>query len=88
MLRLILSLSLMVLPISAFSYDDPYSTKPKEIEIRNTYDPGNNYRGDVDSFGTARLRNSNGDTLKGDIDKDGYGTLRDYNGNSYRVRPK
>lgn len=61
-----------------------------EIEMRRKYDydPANKYRGEIDSDGTVRMKNLNGDRLRGTIEKDGYGKLRDEDGNTYRVRPR
>ena len=90
MTKLIIILCLILLPTSAFAYDDPYSPKSQEIELRKSYDynPANRYRGEIDTSGSVQMRNSSGDKLRGDIDRDGYGSLRDRDGNAYRVRPR
>lgn len=72
---------------------DPYgssSSGSTDIEMRKKYDydPSNKFRGEMDTDGTVRMRNSNGDRLRGEIDSDGYGKLRDQNGNTYRVKPQ
>ncbi len=61
-----------------------------EIEMKPKYDynPMNKFRGEVESDGSVRMKNYNGDRLRGTIDNDGYGTLHDQNGNYYRVRPR
>jgi len=61
-----------------------------DVQMRPRYDPDPTatYRGTIDSDGSTRLRNLDGDTLRGSIDSDGSGRLRDSDGNSYRVRPR
>ncbi|MBU5612870.1 hypothetical protein [Geomonas azotofigens] len=96
-----LGIVLLASPVLAGSYDnyeikqDPYGYGrsyggSREIEMKNKYDydPSNKYRGEIESDGTVRMKNYNGDRLRGTIDNDGYGTLRDQNGNTYRVRPR
>lgn len=72
---------------------DPYGKSlggSTDIEMRKKYDyePLNKYRGEIDSDGSVRMKNYNGDRLRGTIDNDGYGRLRDQDGNTYRVRPR
>ena len=72
---------------------DPYGSsigRSTDIEMRrkNDYDPSNKYRGEIESDGSIRMRNNNGDRLRGQIDSDGYGKLRDQDGNTYRVKPR
>lgn len=100
MKRLILVLAFSALATSAFAWDNRYEIKTDqygssiggstEIEMRKKYDydPSNKYRGDIDSDGSVRMRNMDGDRLRGTIDSDGYGKLRDQDGNTYRVRPR
>ena len=61
-----------------------------DIEMRKKYDydPLKKYRGEVESDGSVRMRNYDGDTLRGNIDSDGYGKLHDEDGNTYRVKPR
>jgi len=61
-----------------------------DIEMREKYDydPLKKYRGEVESDGSVRMRNYDGDTMRGNIDSDGYGKLRDQDGNTYRVKPR
>lgn len=98
-LSLVFALVLVLLSTSAFAWDSRYEIKKNpygyssggstEIEMtkKYDYDPSNKYRGEIDSYGSVRMRNYNGDTLRGNIDSDGYGRLRDQDGNIYRVRP-
>jgi hypothetical protein len=100
MKRLILSLAFAAISSSAFAWDNRYEIKTDpygssiggstEIEMRKKYDydPSNKYRGEIDSDGSVRMRNYNGDRLRGTIDSDGHGTLRDLDGNTYRVKPR
>ena len=100
MKRVIFSLAIIALSASVFAADNRYEIKTDpygssiggstEIEMRkkNDYDPSNKYRGEIDSDGSVRMRNSNGDRLRGDIGSDGYGKLRDQDGNTYRVKPR
>ena len=100
MKRVIICLAFIALSSSAFAWDDRYEIKTDpygssiggstEIEMRKKYDydPANKYRGEVDSYGSVRMRNYNGDRLRGNVDSDGYGRLRDENGNTYRVKPR
>lgn len=100
MKRLILGLAFFALASSAFASDNRYEIKTDpygssiggstEIEVRKKYDynPSNKYRGEIDSDGSVRMRNMDGDRLRGNIDSDGYGRLRDQDGNTYRVRPR
>jgi hypothetical protein len=100
MKQLILGLALSALASSAFAWDsryeietDPYGSPlggSTDIEMHKKYDynPANKYRGEIDSDGSVRMRNMNGDRLRGTIDSDGYGRLRDQDGNTYRVRPR
>lgn len=100
MKRLIVSLVFAALSSSAFAWDNRYEIKTDpsgssfggstDIEMRKKYDydPSNKYRGEIDSDGSVRMRNMNGDRLRGTIDSDGYGRLRDQDGNTYRVRPR
>jgi hypothetical protein len=93
-------LALFVMASSAFAWNDEYeiNTDPFaprigssvgiEMRRRYDYDPANKYRGEIDSYGSVRMRNLNGDILRGHIDNDGYGRLYDLNGNSYRVKPR
>lgn len=94
-----IGLAVLILSSSAFADDqfeirkDPYGSSyggSTEIEMRKKfdYDPSSKYRGEVDSDGSVRMKNLDGDRLRGNIDKDGYGTLRDYDGNTYKVRPQ
>ena len=96
----ILGLAFYALASSAFALDNRYEIKPDpfgssiggstEIEMRKKfdYDPANKYKGEIDSDGSVRMRNMNGDRLRGTIDSDGYGRLRDQDGNTYRVKPR
>ena len=61
-----------------------------EIEMRNRHnpDPASKYQGEIDSDGSVRMKNINGDRLRGNIDSDGYGKLRDQDGNTIRIRPR
>ena len=95
---------LVATSIPSIAYDNeyqiqtnPYGTsygnsfnQPTEIEMRrrNDFDPSKRFRGEIESDGTVRMRNLNGDRLRGEIDSDGYGRLRDQDGNTYRVRPR
>jgi hypothetical protein len=100
MKRVIIGLTFIALSSSVFAWDDRYEieTDPygnsiggsTDIEMRKKYDydPSNKYRGEVDSDGSVRMRNYNGDRLRGTIDSDGYGKLRDQDGNTYRVEPR
>ncbi|GMV69207.1 MAG: hypothetical protein AMXMBFR76_16460 [Pseudomonadota bacterium] len=100
MRRLIFGMALCMLAASAFAWDDRYeiNTDPygssiggsTDIEMRKKYDydPSSKYRGEIDSDGSIRMKNMNGDILRGTIDSDGYGRLRDQDGNTYRVRPR
>lgn len=100
MKRVIFGLAIVALSASAFAVDNRYEIKTDpygssiggstDIEMRkkNDYDPSNKYRGEIDSDGSVRMRNNNGDRLRGDIDSDGYGKLRDQDGNTYRVKPR
>jgi hypothetical protein len=72
---------------------DPYGTSSSgstDIEMRKKYDydPSSKYRGEIESDGSVRMRNYDGDRLRGNIDSDGYGRLRDQDGNTYRVKPR
>lgn len=72
---------------------DPYGSSvggSTDIEMRkqNDYNPSNKYRGEIESDGSVRMRNYNGDSLRGTVDSDGYGKLRDQDGNTYRVKPR
>lgn len=99
MKRLIIGLAFIALSSSAFADDryeiktDPYGSSTggsTEIEMRKKYDydPASKYRGEIDSDGSVRMRNMDGDRHRGTIDNDGYGRLRDQDGNTYRVRPR
>ena len=100
MKRLITGLAFITLSSSVFASDNRYEIKTDsygsstdestEIEMRNKYDydPADKYRGEIDSDGSVRMRNIDGDRLRGTIDSDGYGTLRDEDGNTYRVKPR
>ena len=100
MRRVIIALLFVSLASTAFASDDRYEIRStpndnslsgsREIEMRKKYDydPSNKYRGDIESDGSVRMRNYNGDILRGYIDKDGYGRLRDQDGNIYRVKPR
>lgn len=100
MKRLIFGMTLCALAASAYAWDNPYEIKTDpygssvggstDIEMRKKYDydPANKYRGEIDSDGSVRMRNLNGDRLRGTIDSDGYGKLRDQDGNTYRVKPR
>lgn len=100
MKQLILCLALCSLASSAFAWENNYEIKTNpygstiggstEIEMREkyNYDPANKYRGEIESDGSVRMRNMNGDVLRGTIDNDGYGRLRDQDGNIYRVKPQ
>lgn len=72
---------------------DPYGSSiggSTDIEMRRKgdYDSSNKFRGEIESDGSVRMRNSNGERLRGEIDSDGYGKLRDQDGNTYRVKPR
>jgi hypothetical protein len=100
MKRFILGLAFSALASSAFAVDNQYEIKTDaygssiggstEIEMRKKYDydSSNKYRGEIDSDGSVRMRNMDGDRLRGTIDSDGYGRLRDQDGNTYRVKPR
>ncbi len=100
MKQFILGLAFSALATSALAWDNRYEIKTNpygnsignstEIEMRrkNDYDPSNKFRGEIESDGSVRMRNYNGDRLRGEIDSDGYGKLRDQDGNTYRVRPR
>ena len=100
MKRFIIGLAFSALVSTAFAWDNRYEIKTDpygssiggstEIEMRKKYDydPSNKYRGEIDSDGSVRMRNTDGDRLRGTIDSDGYGRLRDQDGNTYRVRPR
>ena len=100
MKRVILGLACAFLTSSVFAGDNRYEIKTDpygrsiggsaDIEMRKKYDNdlSNKYRGEIDSDGSVRMRNANGDTLRGTIDSDGDGRLRDKDGNTYRVRPR
>ena len=82
-----------VYQIQTNPYGNPYgnaANQTTEIEMRrrNDFDPSNRFRGEIETDGTVRMRNLNGDRLRGEIDSDGYGRLRDQDGNTYRVRPR
>ena len=92
-------LASIVMSVSGFAADNRYeiqtdsygSTSGGSTDIvmkkKYDYDPSNKFRGEIESDGSVRMKNYNGDRLRGEIDKDGYGTLRDQDGNTYRVRP-
>jgi hypothetical protein len=96
----ILGLVGIALSATVFAGDNRYeiNTNPygssiggsTEIEMRrkNDYDPSNKFRGEIESDGSVRMRNYNGDRLRGEIDSDGYGKLRDQDGNTYRIKPR
>ena len=96
----ILTLPLLAMSSYAVGWDNRYEiqTSPygssfgggRDIEMRQRYDydPGNRYRGQVDSDGSVRMRNLDGDRVRGNVDSDGYGRLRDQHGNTWRVRPR
>lgn len=100
MKRVIIGLAFVALSSSVFAWDNPYEIKTDpygksldgstDIEMRKKYDhdPSNKYRGEIDSDGSVRMKNYNGDRLRGTIDSDGYGRLRDQDGNTYRVKPR
>ena len=100
MRRAIIALFFVLLASTAFAWDDRYEIRKnpgdnslngsKEIEMRKKYDydPSNKYRGEMESDGSVRMRNYNGDIMRGYIDKDGYGRLRDQDGDIYRVKPR
>ena len=100
MKKVIFGLAIVALSASVFAAENSYEIKTApygssiggstDIEMRkkNDYDPSNKYRGEIDSDGSVRMRNNNGDRLRGDIDSDGYGKLRDQDGNTYRVKPR
>jgi hypothetical protein len=88
-------------PLSVFAWDGRYQIKRKssfnsfgsgsaDVEMRKKYDynPLNKFRGTIDSDGTTRMRDFNGNTFRGTIEKDGTGRLRDQDGNYYRVKPR
>lgn len=89
----------MIISFSAFAWNNQYEIQTNsygssfdgstDIEMRQKYDydPSSKFRGTIDSDGSVRMRNYNGDQLRGTIDSDGYGRLRDQNGNTWRVRP-
>lgn len=100
MKQLFLALATIALSASTFAGTDRYEIKTDpygnsiggstDIEMRkkNDYTPSNKYRGEIDSDGSVRMRNNNGDRLRGTIESDGYGKLRDQDGNTYRVKPR
>lgn len=100
MKRVIIGLAFIALSSSVFAWDDQYEIEKDpygnsfggstDIEMRKKYDydPSEKYRGEVDSDGSVRMRNYDGDRLRGNIDSDGYGKLRDQDGNTYRVKPR
>lgn len=93
-----MSIAVLSAPVLAQTYRyepdrSPYSSSlgsSTEVEIRNPYnpDPSTTYRGSIDSDGSGRMRNYQGDTLRGNIDSDGYGRLRNDDGSAYRVKPR
>lgn len=99
MKQIILAVTIVALsgPFQAFGDDYEIETSPygsysgsTDIQMRQryNYDPSAKFRGQMDSDGSVRMRNFNGDTLRGTIESDGYGRLRDMDGNIYRVRPR
>lgn len=100
MKRCILILAISTIAPSAFAWDDRYEIKTNpygasvgdsteiEMRMRHDYNPTNRFRGEIESDGSVRMRNLNGERLRGTIDEDGYGRLRDQDGNVYRVRPR
>lgn len=101
MLKPLLSTLLIATALPAFAQQDryliretnPYSPSygaPREIEMRNRFDPdpSKRFRGEVENDGSVRMRNLNGERLRGHVDEDGYGRLRDQDGNTYRVKPR
>jgi len=95
----IIALPLLAMSSYAIAWDnnyeiqtDPYGSSfggSRDIEMRQKYDydPSHRYRGEIDSDGSVRMRNYEGDRLRGNIDSDGYGRLRDQDGNTWRVKP-
>ena len=61
-----------------------------EIEMRRKQDdnPFNKFRGEVESDGSIRMINVNGERLRGEIDSNGDGKLRDQEGNTYQIQPR
>lgn len=47
-------------------------------------DPTSRYRGEVESDGSVRLRNFDGDVMRGYVDRDGSVRLRRFDGDTYR----
>ncbi len=96
---LAISLTYVTLSSPVFAQNNQYEIKTNpqgnslggstDIEMRKQYDydPSNKYRGEIDSDGSVRMKNYDGDRLRGTIDSDGYGRLRDQDGNTYRVKP-
>ena len=99
MKRTIIALPLIAISSYVYGWNNQYEiqTDPfgsslggsRDIQMRPKYDydPVNKFRGTIDSDGSVRMRNYNGDLLRGTIDDDGYGRLRDQDGNTWRVRP-
>jgi hypothetical protein len=100
MKRVILGLVSLAISAAVFGGDNRYEIKTDpygssiggstDIEMRRKgdYDPSNKFRGEIESDGSVRMRNSSGERLRGEIDSDGYGKLRDQDGNTYRVKPR
>lgn len=99
MKRVIIGLVFVVISSTSFAEDNRYEIKSDpygssiggstevEMQKKHDYDPSNKYRGEIESDGSVRMRNYNGDRLRGTIDSDGYGKLSDQDGNTYRVKP-
>jgi hypothetical protein len=66
------------------------SNTTQDVEIRNGRygSTESRIRGEVDSDGSFRGRDTNGNRYRGNIDEDGYGRIRDIDGNTYRVKPR
>jgi hypothetical protein len=72
-----------------FNAPDP-SPPPFKGRVQLNYgssrygDPTSRYRGEVESDGSVRLRNFDGDVMRGYVDPDGSVRLRSYGGDTYR----
>ena len=62
-------------------------TREIQMRERNNSNSSQSFKGEIDEYGTVRMKNRNGDRLRGEIDSYGYGRLRDQDGNVYRVKP-
>lgn len=66
------------------------SMSGRSIEIRrnNSHGSRSTIRGDLESDGSFKGRDRDGNKYKGDIDDDGYGKLKDSDGNTFKVKPR